>query len=487
MLDGSPFLHYKEIYFSQRNHETIYDLRLDSIDSSNIDYVSLLGILDSGYSYTSGTIDRNIRRLSWLQSYENGNIIDHSKDLPKHQNRRLDLDTIAKTLFDLLKKEILLKVIGYERVYILLSGGLDSRITLLAYTALLEDENIPVPICVTWGLENSKDVQYAKRITEILGYDWVYLPLEPYNLLYNIDNEFRSTYGLVSPVHYHRMDWFKNIDRASLVIASSYGDSIGRGVFSGEHITEVRNIKARNYLNLLNKAKAEIAITKSKEEINKFEQFDDPSGRNEIMYQGIYMRNMISQAMSVIDQYCDLYQVFTHPMVYSFIWSLDKYLRNDGIYYQILNSVYPVLKDIPWSKNKKKVLDNDTKYLNSFHNYSHWISNELFDDIIDRIDMKYLASLEVFNLKNINKLINHIKGKNDILGFLPYADIVYLAALCNLNRNIENRKHQQALSYEERFDLLEIASNADLLHKFRKKIPFRNYYRIKNFAYEKKL
>ena len=84
-------------------------------------------------------------------------------------------------------------------------------------------------------------------------------------------------------------------------------------------------------------------------------------------------------------------------------------------------------------------------------------------------------------------MINYIKGKNDILGFLPYADIVYLAALCNLNRNIENRKHQQALSYEERFDLLEIASNADLLHKFKKKIPFRNYYRIKNFAYEKKL
>ena len=59
----------------------------------------------------------------------------------------------------------------FEEVYVLLSGGLDSRIAAGVLKYLCDNGELKsVPKAVSWGLEDSRDVVYAKGIAEKLNF-----------------------------------------------------------------------------------------------------------------------------------------------------------------------------------------------------------------------------------------------------------------------------------------------------------------------------
>src|SRR5690606_25871175 len=84
---------------------------------------------------------------------------------------------------------------------------------------------------LTWGLEASRDVQYAARITELYQWNFKHFNLTADMLLHNI--EVTAAMGAeFSPVHLHAMPQIAGLDGLDCILAGSYGDSIGRGEYS---------------------------------------------------------------------------------------------------------------------------------------------------------------------------------------------------------------------------------------------------------------
>ena len=58
----------------------------------------------------------------------------------------------------------------------------------------------------------------------------------------------------------------------------------------------------------------------------------EPYMHNEHFMQGFRMRGGLCHALSAINGNAKIYQMFTSPKVYSFIWSLHPSMRGDDIY-----------------------------------------------------------------------------------------------------------------------------------------------------------
>src|SRR5699024_2732399 len=145
----------------------------------------------------------------------------------------------ALKLEELLLEELLEKLKGYDKVGIMLSGGLDSRIIagLLKKTEQIQGFEV---IVYNWGMDGSRDVVYAKKIANLYNWKYKKLNLNPSVLKENFYHNLKIGCE-ISPIHLHNM-WAVSKDKDSeVVISATFGDSIGRGLFSGKHVKELNS------------------------------------------------------------------------------------------------------------------------------------------------------------------------------------------------------------------------------------------------------
>src|SRR3989442_721563 len=57
--------------------------------------------------------------------------------------------------------------------------------------------------------------------------------------------------------------------------------------------------------------------------------------------------------MSVINHFCSVYQMFTDPRVYSYMWSLHPSLCVDEVYAVLLGRLHPNLARLPWARTNR--------------------------------------------------------------------------------------------------------------------------------------
>ena len=125
-----------------------------------------------------------------------------------------------------------------------------------------------------------------------------------------------------------------------------------------------------------------------------------------------YMRRMLNPCMKVIHQNIPVFQLFTSPAVFGYMWSLDPGMRNDEVYLEMLKKYFPELWDIPWARTGLRYPDRtgqSDKFLKKNHNYEEMIREHFLRELAQD-DVKHtLERLKIFNLRNIERLIKLCK------------------------------------------------------------------------------
>jgi len=424
-LETSKHLYQPPLYnLNNGDWTTSYEELINRSDKLTIDIPAIMAELSFGQVSQNRTLFQEIKRLPWLSKVnEDGKVV--LEEIPKHGFYTGDNDILAKLLLERLSNEARSVVKLYSKIYILLTGGLDSRTIAGVFKRLYDNGEIKTkPICLTWGQENSRDVVYAREMANSLNFEWQHIPLNAETVLENV-KKCGEYLGLIhSPEMLHSMLWFKNIPKDSIVVAGSFGDSIGRAVFAGLHLLQLTKKTPSNTYNLL----SESVFERSKPVlINDLNEIHSRGGKDTLNYmqceywmQGYRMRNGLCHALSVINKYARVYQMFTSPEVYSFMWSLHPARRDDDIYITLLKNYFPQLARIPWARTNKPILGNysDKTLKYHYHDYTKWSQGVLYNEIKTLVDPEWFASKQIFNPASIEKLNEKVSNSFERVGRL---------------------------------------------------------------------
>lgn len=393
-------------------------------DTLSIDLSAITSFLSVGQFSKNRTLFKEIKRLPWLSEPLPGG---RFKELPvpNHGFYTGSDNQLAASLFQKLCNEARNVIKHNSNIYILLTGGLDSRIIAGIYSHLYQNGELQQkPKCLTWGFENSRDVYYAKLMAELLDLEWGHIPIGPETVKENIEKCGEYLGLLHSPEMLHSMLWFKNVPSDAMVIAGSFGDSVGRGEFSGLHLLQLEHKAPKNTYSLLNDEVFRIGSAGLHSDLD---YIHSRGGQNTMKYmqceywmQGYRMRNGLCHALSVINKYASIYQMFTSPEVFGFIWSLHPSRRDDDIYITLLKKNFPDLAKVPWARNNKAIEGDfsNTKLRPHYHDYTKWSSGELFDYISKLIEPEWFADTGIFRKESISEMNDLVMKSKERVGRL---------------------------------------------------------------------
>lgn len=423
-IESSSHLYQSPQYVSDNK---IYDNFEEALVAApkdlTIDHAAISSFLSFGYVTGDRTIFNQIKRLPWLSKGKNDKI--EIMPVPNHELYSSDYKTLAIKFYDLILEEVRIAIKGFDNVYVLLSGGLDSRIVAGIVCNLYKEGIIKYkPIGVTWGLDNSRDVVYGKKMAEMLDFEWQYIPITPDNVLENISIAGKDLGLIHSPELLHNMNWLNaNTKKNSIVLAGSYGDSIGRGEFSGVHLLDLKKPKPKDNFNLLVDEIKKVSFPIVEEDINNL--FQRSKSKNDYAFyecfqQGYRMRNGLSHALSIVNKKSRIYQVFTCPNVYGFIWSIHPSYRGDEIYENLLEIYFPQLARVPWARTNKalagKTIGKRKDLRKDYHLYTQWSKRELRHRLEKIIDIDWFEKTKIFNKKGLIQLRENVRNSESRVG-----------------------------------------------------------------------
>jgi len=211
-------------------------------------------------------------------------------------------------------------------VGLLLSGGLDSRIVAGIVRQLQIEDEIDDVTAFTWGVEDCRDVYYAREITEKFNWNFRHFPLNAELLRENIRHagELGAEF---SPLHLHALPEIRDQANVDVILAGSYGNSIGRAEYSGNHVTDLYKMVPHR-LNKFGVLRNNVVSThretvhgdayKYRTRINRSKTYQF----REIEQQLHYMRRLLQPCMTHVAEQVPLYQLFTAPDVVELMWGL---------------------------------------------------------------------------------------------------------------------------------------------------------------------
>jgi asparagine synthase (glutamine-hydrolysing) len=267
---------------------------------------------------------------------------------------------------------------------------------------------------VTWGDPNSRDVVYSKRLAAHYLLHWHHLELDSSTLVENVVTAVTLGAAEVSPYHYHSMMKLRSlVSQDDCVIASSYGDSVGRAEYSGQHIVTVTLTEINNKRKLFN----EILYRENKPIVDNDRSlawiFDpEQSGiiKNELDMQENYMRRMISHAMNCIRSFTNLRQAFTSEELVSYMFSINPYCRNFDTYFNVLGKLDQFLLEVPWARTgispSGSLNEVDKDYKKEYHNYDEWFFAEFKGKVTYTLLNGKLLRNNIICVKPVSKLLN---------------------------------------------------------------------------------
>jgi len=380
----------------------------------NLDFVGVVEIINCSFLLGNRTLVQGIKRLPWMSSFNSFNLENSFiQNIPQHNYIDINPDEVAKKLKDFLVKELQSYINDKKNIGILLSGGLDSRIVAgLIKEMQLQGKYEGNVVSITWGLEQSRDVIYAKDISERYGWENKHLNISQEVLRENI--YLAGKMGAeFSPCHLHAMSKIKDLEGIDAIIAGSYGDSVGRGEFSGRHVLKLKPIvgKKMNVYGIMRDdavRKAYNHVLNDAYSYRKKVYREKEYQYREIEQEMHYMRRKLQACMNIIGDKIPLYQLFTSPETFGLMWSIDPKKRSNLVYKEILHTLPGDVYNIPWARNGRTI-DGGSEYnkigLKHHHKYGKWLRNELSDEILKLVLSDEIMELGLFNHKNLRALL----------------------------------------------------------------------------------
>jgi asparagine synthase (glutamine-hydrolysing) len=430
-----------------RWHAQFGDAVADASGPLTWDATALRSIVAFGFASSDRTLWQQISRRPWLSEVSDYQL-PRLEIPPEHGLRFYTAQELVRELHRRLRDEAGQVCRGRKAIYLTLSGGLDSRIVAGVVAELrLAGELDCRPVAVTWGAERSRDVVYGREIARLLDFEWVHVPLGAEDVWDNVSAAAEYLGALVPPSDLHRFLWFKDVERDALVLGGTYGDSVGRGEFSGRTLLELRPMKPGDPLGLLRPEIAAAADLQWQADVEALrsrcsEPWDFVRFEHEQF--AFYLRGMVAHAMSMIGQFCDLYQMFTDPAVYGFMWSVHPSLRTNAVYYGLLDALGNGLAQVPWARTNRAVVGKtrgrDRQASRVYHHASDWISGPLYDRLRTLVDPAWFDSTGVFDGEAIARLGRVVRNRDEISGapgvYLPKT-FAWLAAVRLLGDRID--------------------------------------------------
>lgn len=284
-----------------------------------------------------------------------------------------------------LRREALGYLSGKKHAGILLSGGMDSRIVAGIVRELqLAGEFTGDVVALTWGLDGSRDVIYAQEIARRYGWEWLHFPLGPDILAQNIQitGEIGAEFA---PFHLHALPQIRKLHGIDVILAGSYGDSVGRAEYSGSRILHLKPTIHMS-LNRFGLIRDEIVrasrapILQDAYGYQKYIQRDAACQYRELEQEMHYMRRKLQACMSYVAERIPLFQLFTAPEVFALMWGLDPSIRDDRFYKALLPTLPGDIGSLPWARTGFPLgvssgLPDDRPKL--FHKYGLWLRRDL--------------------------------------------------------------------------------------------------------------
>ena len=373
-----------------------------------IDPVAVLNLFGLNYIAGDRTILKGLYRMPWhSELHYDGNLMRHNP--VRHGYKLKEPKQIARVLVDCLGEEFRGYIGERKKVYILLSGGFDSRISACILKQIQKERDFQV-VALTWGARDSRDVVYSCDIARILQWDWLHLPYGEEDLWRNI--EIASSWGgaEVSGIHFHAMQRLESIlDKSDVIIASSWGDSIGRAEFSGTHLTNLQPPKPENKHFLISHSIAkELIETAAGDMALAWCSEPDQSSyvKNELNMQENYMRRMIGHAMNYLNNCCTLNQAFTSEKTVSVMWSLNPFCRTNAVYFELFKMLNYPLYDYPWARTgigpSGKIDNRPLK--TTYHEWGAWMRQRLYRRLKELVLNGGLHTLGIFNMHQVRTI-----------------------------------------------------------------------------------
>ena len=431
-----------------------------------IDPVAVIELLNKNYMFGDRTLIQGICRTPWLAKPDELLKKWEFYSGPKHDLIDINEEEIARTLFQKICSEIQLCIGEKEKVGLLLSGGMDSRIVAGTLDHLMKTnklENIEVT-AMTWGNEGTRDVVYAKEIALRLNWKWKHYTVTAIDLLNNIKET--AIHGCeYSPIHLHAIPQIRDDNNLDIILAGSYGDSIGRAEYSGKNVRYLKPVLRgiSSLRRIIYQSVFENSIKYIENDVHRYHiQFPEkePYMQYELDYQLHYMRRMLNPCMELLTEKMNFYQVFTHPDIFGYIWSINPERRNSLVYKYMLQEFITKLDDIPWARTglpfgqEKGTPD---LYLKDHHSYANIIKNEILNKIETLIISNEIKKLRIFNQGGLKQLVNLVK-------FFPSKDLIYpekliwLASLAEMTKiyNIQGLDYKNPNQYWSENNLLSV-------------------------------
>lgn len=401
------------------NMDDVIDFRRQSGLNVKLDKVALVEKVCLPYMLGNRTLLENVERAPWMHSYTNNQWVGET--LPDHGKQNPDTDTFVLKL----KSELLNEAADYigsvKTVGILLSGGMDSRVVAGVVRQLqLNNHNINV-VGITWGSSNSRDVIYSQRICQQFSWEFVHFPITAETLHNNI--QLSAKMGAeVSALHYHAMGQIAELKGIDIILAGSYGDSVGRAEFSGKHVTNLISIlpKKINRLGLIKEGlfkEAQQHIIEDTELPEFYNVAENNLRKYEIEQEYHYMRRMLQSCMHVVAEKIPFYQMFTAPSVFGLMWGLNPDIRDNKWYAKLLEILPGHLLQIPWARTGKlyHLPEGDSDNFDKrYHQYGLWLRTELKDEMLSVLNSSAIRELGIFNNYSLDALASNWKRVTEV-------------------------------------------------------------------------
>lgn len=474
-------------YYFKKDNDFVIEPQLKNLLSKydrerKIDFVAVVEVLNSNYPLADRTVIQDISKTPWLAKPNAANTDWEFSSIPIHGKSQDTPENIARNFFDLICEEIFEYIKDKKTVGLLLSGGMDSRIVAGALNNIIISKNLNITVtALTWGNKNTRDVIYAERIAKILNWDWKHYTVEAKDLLNNI-----KVTGLraceYSPIHLHAIPQIAETTELDVILAGSYGDSIGRAEYGGLHVSKLPPINANitNVGSLINEDVFKSAIPLIQHDVDSYHRLFPAKEiymQNEYDYQLHYMRRQLNPCMELLNEKSNFFQVFTSPKTFRYIWNIDPSLRNDDLYKIMLTFFKTDLSQIPWARTGLKYGTTEGKpdlYLKRHHTYVEIMNDEILSNMKEFALTDSIKNLGIFNYSSIEELFR-LSKKYPINSFYYTEKLAWIASLGIL-----------VDEYKVNADEFSQSSN-DVMKKLTTKEYMPKYYRNKFGGYLRKL
>lgn len=462
-------------YFNKQGkiciHATFQETICNFDETKQIDPVTIVEVLNKNHAFGDRTVFQNIYKTPWLAKPNFSFTEWEFAPPPIHGTLKDKENIIARNFFDLLCREILGYIQGKKSVGILLSGGMDSRIVAGVLNYLIETNQATLEVtALTWGNTNSRDVVYAEQIAKILGWKWKHFIVTGKDLLKNVvETGIRGCE--YSPIHLHALPQIREIDHFDIILAGSYGDSVGRAEYGGVHVSKLPEINLRilNVGNLVDNDLFLSSLPTIKQDIDNYHMkfaAKEEYMQNEYDYQLHYMRRQLNPCMELLNEKASFFQVFTNPNTFRYIWNIDVSLRNDDLYKSLLSHLKKDLSLIPWARTgliygqKRGTPDI---YSKRHHSYVEILNSEILDSLKEYVLSQEIKKLGIFNYSSLEELFRLVKKYPLNNSFYYTEKLAWIASLSVLvdrfqpeGKNIERennniQKKQTSNEYMKRY------------------------------------